>query len=152
MLQEMNPEIVDHIGFVSAPYAEDAAPVTPIGVWSLGIPANIGEHEDAAWALLAYLSSGVTQQNLALAGNGGFPRLSLLENDAIVEMYPMFPLIAELDSRDELQTWMRPSIAEWDAMADVIGTVFHRMLEGEISPEVAVSIVQDELEEILPDS
>jgi len=52
LVEAINPDIVPHIGFVAAPHAPDADPVTPIGTWSLGIPSNIGERQELAWLFL----------------------------------------------------------------------------------------------------
>lgn len=135
-----NPSIVDNTGFIAPPFA--AAPVTPLGVWSLGIPANIGERERVAWEFLVYIESEATLKQLAEYGNGGMPRYAILRDDRLIALYPAFPLVDQLYRDDSLQTWMRPAVPQWTALADILGTVYHDMLRGLLEPEEAAREAQ----------
>jgi len=130
------------VNYTGAPHAPDVDAVTPMGVWSLGIPSNIGDRQDVAWAFLSWLTSSETEILLAEFGNGGMPRYSVLENDAFAERYPAFGVVAELSEDGVLQDWMRPAVPQWAAMADVLGTVYHNMLRGRITAEEAAQEVQ----------
>lgn len=135
-------DVVRQVDYLAAPHAPNAEAVTPIGAWSLGIPANIGEREAEAWRFLAWLSSPEIQHLLAINGNGGMPRLSLLADPALAELYPAFPVVAALAERDELKDWMRPAIAQWPALEVILGTVFHDMLRGQLTPAQAIAEAQ----------
>lgn len=131
------------VGYAPPPHQRGKPPITPIGTWSLGIPGNLSsERQDAAWEALAWLSTGSTQTRLAELGNGGAPRYSVIENPQLIRRYPAFPTIATLATNDELQTWMRPAVPEWTALAEVMGTVYHDMLRGNLSPEEATQEAQ----------
>lgn len=136
------PEVVGEVVYLPAPHAPNADPVTPIGAWSLGIPANIGERESEAWRFLAWLSSPEIQHLLAVYGNGGVPRLSLLHDEALAQRYPYFPVIAALAESGELDDWMRPALPQWPQLEVILGTVFHDMLRGQLTPAQAVIEVQ----------
>lgn len=132
----------DHVGYAAPPHASGAAPVTPMGAWSLGIPANIGERRELAWRFLAWLSSQEQGRSLAIYGNGGMPRLSLLRDPELAARYPTFPLVSRLSAEGQLADWMRPPVPEWNELADVLGTVYHDMLRGELTPEQAAALAQ----------
>ncbi|MFW5748588.1 MAG: ABC transporter substrate-binding protein [Chloroflexota bacterium] len=137
------------VGYAAAPHAPGADPVTPLGTWSLGIPANIGDRAALAWDFLAWLTSADIQVLLAESGNSGPTRYSLLQNDALTERYATFPLIARLDNVSQLQDWMRPTIPQSAQLAEIMGTVFHDMLRGEYSPQEATALAQQEAEALL---
>ncbi len=149
LAEAINPDIIPLTGFVAAPHAPDAPPVTPMGTWSLGIPSNIGERQEIAWWFLEWLSSPQQQRRLAQAGNAGFPRYTLADDLALTARYPHFPLIAALDRENRLASWMRPQIPQWNAMAEILGAVFSDMLRGELSAQQAVTLAQDQLETLL---
>jgi multiple sugar transport system substrate-binding protein len=134
----------EQVGYAPAPHAPDAPAVTPLGTWSLAIPANVSDRADLAWAVLEQFASAPVQQQLAENGNGGMPRTALLQDAALIERYPTFPLVWELNERDELQSWMRPPVAEWPPLEIIVGTVFHDMLRGQLTPEEATAQVQQE--------
>lgn len=139
---EPTSQVAGLVGYVGAPYEASSQAVTPMGVWSVGIPANIGEREAIAWEFLQWLTSADTQQLLADFGNGGMPRYSVLENPEFVERYPAFPVVAQLSEADELNDWMRPSVPQWSAMAEILGTVYHDMLRGRMTPAEAAAQAQ----------
>jgi multiple sugar transport system substrate-binding protein len=129
-------------GYTAAPYAPDIAPATPLGVWSLGIPANIGERTDIATQGLALLTEPATLRLLAQAGNGGMPRLSLLQDDDLQSTYPTFAPVLQLSQDGAIATWMRPSIPQWTELANIMGSVFHDMLRGNYTPAEATAEAQ----------
>lgn len=149
LVEAMNPDLLEHIGFVAAPHAPDSAPVTPIGVWSLGIPSNVETNQHIAWMFLEWLSAPQQQARLAKAGNAGVPRYTLAEDHDLTARYKHFTLIAALDRQKQLASWMRPEIPQWNAMAEIISAVFSDMLRGELSAQQAVTLAQSQLEALL---
>jgi len=135
-----------NVGYAAAPHAPGAAPVTPLGTWSLGIPANVGERRDLAWRFLAWLTSPDTERLLAAYGNAGTPRMSLLNDPQLAERYPAFPLVARLSAEGQLADWMRPAVPQWDGLAEILGTAYHDMLRGELTPEEAAAVAQSRAE------
>lgn len=140
--------IAGKIGYTGAPHAPGVTPVTPIGTWSLGIPANIGAREQIAWEFLEWLSSEDIQYLLAQNGNGGIPRAAWLQDDSLQALYPSFSTTYYLHLTFELQDWMRPPVPQWHQLENLLGTVYHDMLRGEITAQEAVSMVQQRAERI----
>lgn len=140
--EESGSTMVGKIGYAAAPHAPGEAPVTPVGTWSLGIPANIGPRRELAWRTLAWLTSRPSLELLARYGHGGMPRKSLLRNPELQRRYPVFALVDQLGQAHQLQDWMRPSVPQWPQLADILGTTYHDMLLGQLTPEQAAALAQ----------
>ena len=138
--------VAGNVGYAGAPYASDAAPVTAIGVWNLGIPSNIGERADIAWRALEWLTSSEIETLLAENGNGGMARYSILENPRLQALYPAFEVVSQLGSQNQLADWMRPAVPQWPLLADILGTVYHDMLQGDLTAEEAAAEAQRQAE------
>lgn len=140
--EDPTSQVAGKVGYAAAPHAEDSAPVTSMGAWSLGIPANIGPREELAWRALEWLTSPEIERLLAVNGNGGMPRYSILRDPELRARYPAFAVVDTLGSEGLLNDWMRPAVPQWPQMADIMGTVYHDMLNGQMSPEEAATEVQ----------
>lgn len=143
-LAEQDPAslVSGQVVYAPAPHAAGEAPVTPLGTWSLGVPANVGSRRDDAEQFLFWLSEPEQQRLLAQTGNGGMPRLSLLNDKQLIGTYPAFPVVAQLSQTNALSDSMRPSVPQWAALAELLGTVFHDMLNGLLTPEAATALAQ----------
>ncbi|HEX5746977.1 MAG TPA: extracellular solute-binding protein [Archangium sp.] len=138
--------VAGKIGYVAAPHAPGVDPVTPIGTWSLGIPANIGPRGELAWRMLSWLTSRQVLKVLARYGNGGMPRKSLLRDPQLVRRYPVFSVVDQLSQAGQLQDWMRPAVPQWPRLAELLGTTYHDMLLGRLTPEQAAAQAQQQAE------
>lgn len=136
------------VGYGPAPHAPDAPAVTPLGTWSLGIPANIAGRRAMAWRFLAWLSSAEIQRLLAAHGNAGMPRDSLLRDEELVARYPAFTTVTRPEVAAQLDDWMRPAVPEWPHLAEILGTVYHDMLRGDLTPEQAAAEAQARAEQL----
>ena len=65
---------------------------------------------------------------------------------AIAQRYPALQTVARLGSSGQLDDWMRPAVPQWSALADILGTVYHDMLRGELTPEQAAGRAQEQAE------
>lgn len=139
-------KVSGQVGYLAAPHQSDVTPVTPTGTWSLGIPANIGDRSNNAWNFLEFITSPAGLTLLAEQGNGGAPRYSLLNNTELINRYPTFPVMASLGQSNQLDAWMRPAVPQWSQLADILGTVYHDMLLGTLTPAEAAEIAQEEAE------
>ncbi len=135
--------VAGKVSYLAAPHAIAQKSVTPLGTWSLGVPANLGLRHDDAEQFLFWLSAPEQQRLLAEAGNGGMPRMGLLDEKKLVSRYPAFPAVARLSREGVLAEWIRPAVPEWSGLADILGTVFHDMLSGQLSPEAATALAQE---------
>lgn len=147
-LAEEDPRsvVAGRVVYGSAPHHDGARPVTPLGTWSLGIPANIGPRRELAERFLYWISAPQQQRALALAGNGGMPRVAMLQDPELAARHPAFASVASINAAGELGDWMRPAVPQWASLADVLGTVFHDMLAGKLTAEQAVARAQREAE------
>jgi multiple sugar transport system substrate-binding protein len=132
------------IGYAAAPHAPGEASVTPIGTWCLSIPANVGPRRELAWRTLAWLTSRPILELLAHNGHGGMPRKSLLRNPELVRRYPVFAVVDQLGQAGQLQDWMRPAVPQWPQLAEILGTTYHDMLLGQLTPEQAAAQAQQQ--------
>ena len=146
LVEDASSPVAGRVAYEAAPHAPGAKPVTSIGSWSLGIPANIGARRDVAWQFLAWLTSPEIQRWLAQRGNGGMPRYSVMRDPALAQRYPAFATVARLGQSGELADWMRPAVPQWSALCDILGTVYHDMLRGELTPEQAAALAQQRAE------
>jgi multiple sugar transport system substrate-binding protein len=140
--EDPSSQVAGLVAYEAAPHAPGVEPVTSIGTWSLGIPANIGARRDIAWPFLAWLTSSEIERWLAQHGNGGMPRYSVMRDAALAKRYPAFATVARLGQSGQLSDWMRPAVPQWSALCDVLGTVYHDMLRGELSPQQAAERAQ----------
>jgi len=140
--------IAGKIGYVAAPHAPGEKSVTAMGAWHLGIPMNIGARKDIAWKFMEWLTSGATEKFLAIQGNGGMPRYSIMRDATLSKTYPAFSVVEQLGLAGELADWMRPAVPQWPGLADALGQVYHDMLEGKTTPEQAAAQVQKQAESL----
>jgi multiple sugar transport system substrate-binding protein len=143
-LAEQDPAsvVAGNVAYWPAPHAPGEASATPLGTWSLGVPSNLGAQHDAAEQFLFWLSEPAQQHLLAQSGNGGMPRLSLMNDKQLITTYPAFPVVAQLSQTNALSGSMRPGVPQWAALAEMLGTVFHDMLSGQLTPEAATALAQ----------
>ncbi len=149
--QPENSKVSGMVGYTAAPHAPDKPAVTPNGEWSLSIPSNVKD-PDQAWAFLQWLTDTKQLKELALAGNGGMPRYSIMRDPELIKLYPSMPAVDAMAQAGELQTWMRPEIPEWSVLADTYGTVFHEMLSGSLTPEQATAKTQETMDKVMKDA
>ncbi len=144
--EDPTSQIAGLVGYAAAPHAPDEQAVTPLGVWNLGIPANIGDRADVAWQFLEWVTSEEIERLLANEGNGGMPRYSLIRDEALIERYPVFATVDTLGSEGQLADWMRPAVPQWPQLADILGEVYHDMLNGTLTPAQAAEEAQTQAE------
>lgn len=128
-------------GYLPAPHAPGEKARVPLGVWTLGIPANLPpERLAAAERALVWLTSREQLTLLARKGNGGMPRLSLLRDPELIAIYPAFPAVDAM--APQLDDTIRPAVPEWASLADILGNVYHEMIRGALTPEAAAAEAQ----------
>ena len=143
-LAEQDPAsvVAGKVTYLPAPHAKGEQSLTPLGTWSLGVPANLGARHDDAEQFLFWLSEPAQQRLLAHAGNGGMPRMTLLDDKQLISRYPAFPVVSKLSRDHALSDLMRPGVPQWSGLAELMGTVFHDMLSGNLTPEAAIALAQ----------
>ncbi|MCC5845178.1 MAG: extracellular solute-binding protein [Verrucomicrobia bacterium] len=124
--------------YLPAPHAFGRGPVTPLGVWAIGVPSNVQSVPRSVQALEALFHSDV-QETLVRRGNATPGIRSLAEHPELREQFPVLATIAELDANGQLRIEVRPRVPEWDALCEILGTEFHDMLLGKLSVEEAMN-------------
>jgi multiple sugar transport system substrate-binding protein len=132
------------VGFALPPMYNKSPARVPFGQWSLGIPSNLSPAERArAMQLWGYLMSpnGMKQWS-----HPGYSRLIVSPLSESKESLPVethysgvTSALLAVQRHELLDPDIRPAIPQWPELADVLGTVFHDMLRGEMTPEAAVS-------------
>lgn len=98
-----------NVKFVPHPHGPGARTVSPIGGFSMAVPAGLSaERKRASWKVMEYLTRPEMLKWYVLNGNLTSPRFS---TSADPEVQASSSLISEVDAmerRGELQTWPRP--------------------------------------------
>lgn len=138
------------VQFVSHPHGPGARTVSPIGGFSLAIPAGLSpERKKTSWKVMEYLTRPEMLKWYVLNGNLTSPRFS---TSADPEVQAASVLIGEVDGmerRGELQTWPRPPVPEFSDLLGILGDEIHLMLQGERTIEDALARSQNRIDAIM---
>jgi multiple sugar transport system substrate-binding protein len=138
------------VGYVVHPHGPGAAPVSPLGGWSLGIPSNLEKKRiPLAWKVITWLTSPEMMKEYTKHGDCVSPRHSVSQDPGVIADCPVVPVVDAMASKGELADWQRPPVPELQQMVDVLGSVMHEMLAGKRTPEDAVKESQQEIDRIM---
>lgn len=155
----LNPEksaFHDKIAFKTVP----AAPGNPRGYTTgkahysggaMALHAH-SRNPDAAWAFMEWMLGREMADDYALAGTLT-PRVSVLENDAVLDADPSFRQIlpAFLESLEHVAKG-RPMLPESSALMNPVGNAWQEAATGTKTPAQALADAQAEMERILKDA
>ncbi|MDL2257819.1 sugar ABC transporter substrate-binding protein [Eubacteriales bacterium OttesenSCG-928-K08] len=134
-------------GYAKMP-AGPAGAYSGVWGWGFGITSS-SKNKDAAWAVIAYLTSK-QKQNEYVANGGIVSRASMLMDEGEQAKYPYYSAIIEtLEQAAALQAQgygVVLPLPEWAGISDVVGTVGARALVGEISVDEALESMQSQTE------
>jgi multiple sugar transport system substrate-binding protein len=135
--------------YIGAPAEKGVDAVTSVGAWFLAMPSNISEdRKKLAWNFIQWMVSPDVLKFSAKNGNGTMPTYTVMRDPELIKMYPAFPIVDKLGQDGKLQP-IRPPIPEFQQLSDVFGTIFHDMISGKITPEVAVPKAQAEAMKVM---
>jgi len=138
------------VGYVVHPHGPNAAPVSPLGGWSLGIPSNLDKSRiPLAWKVIAWLTSPEMMKEYTKHGDCVSPRHSVSQDSEVASHCPVIPEVDTMASKGELADWQRPPVPELQQIVDVLGSVMHEMLAGKRAPEDAVKESQRQIDHIM---
>lgn len=146
--QHPTSRVTGKVQYLPAPHAPGAPPATPLGVWSLAIPANSARQERAIFFLQWFFQESV-QRELVEVGHGSPSLMTLITDPEIQQRHPVLRTLQELHETEALNFHMRPRIPEWDAIADILGTEFHEMLTGTLTPDAALRQARIRIDQLL---
>lgn len=138
--------IVNRAGLVLAPLSEGVPEEYGFGGWGIGINAD-SDSPDAAWEFIKWITSPDVQKQWVM--NDGAPiRRSTLEDPALIELYPWFPVL--LESFENGDGDYRPRVPEYSIIQDALGVAVNGYLVGEYeSAQEALEAAQAQVEAAL---
>ena len=138
------------VHYAPHPHAPGAHTVSPIGGFSLAMPAGLSsERKKASWKVMEFLTRPEMLKWYVQNGNLSSPRFS---TSADPEVQAKSPLISEIDGmerRGELQIWPRPPIPEFSDILGILGNEIYLMLQGEATPAVALGNAQNRIDALM---
>ncbi|MGG7644194.1 extracellular solute-binding protein [Rhodovulum sp. YNF3179] len=149
---ELNEKSAAHgkVVFAPHPHGPGARTVSPIGGFSLAMPAGLDpDRKKASWKVMEYLTRPEMLKWYVLNGNLTSPRFS---TSADPEVQASSPLIGEIDvmeRRGELQTWPRPPVPEFSDLLSILGDEIHMMLQGAQSIDDALASSQNRIDALM---
>jgi multiple sugar transport system substrate-binding protein len=142
----------DQIGFATLPHDPKHQQVISAGGWSLGIPAN-APNQDNAWQFIKWATSAKGQKAMALVDKFGhqfsdFGRASLYDDADLQKLYPYLPLQLALLKQSNGKI-VRPPAPVYTTLEGIYGLNLNRVLAGNSSPSVALSATSDLFDNVL---
>lgn len=135
---------LDQVGVAALPSGEGGESFSGLGGWNFYISA-FSENQDAAYEFVQFMTAAEQQKFRALEG-GYLPTLQdLYDDQEILDEVPVVDL-----GREALEnTRPRPVSPVYSDMSLRMGEQFNASLNGDISPEEAVTTLQTELQDIV---
>ncbi len=135
----------EQVGVAPLPAAEGGESVSGLGGWNFYVNAAVPqETQDAAWEFIMYITAPERQKLRALEG-GFLPTLTALyEDPEIIDNVPVIRLGGEALQR----TVPRPVSPVYSDMSLEMAEQFNAALNGDVSPEEAITTLQENLQGI----
>ncbi len=138
------------VDFAPHPPAPGRRAVSPIGGFSLAIPAGLGpEREGRAWRMLEYLARPEMMKWYVLNGNLTSPRFSTSADPEVRATSRIIEAVDAMERRGELQVWPRPPVPEFSAIMDILGVEIHRMLTRKATVAEALGAAQSRVDALM---
>src|ERR671932_374413 len=135
----------DQVEITRLPRNEGGQSQSGLGGWNMYINAASKGKLDAIWEFIQFMSAPEQQKFRALKGSFIPTRQTLLDDQEIVDTVPVISL-----GREAIQsTKPRPVSPYYSDMSLRMAEQFSASLQGEVSPEEAVSTLQEELTRIV---
>lgn len=139
--------VVDSFATTLFPHEEGVDPVPPVGGWLMGINSAIEEErKDFAWDYIKWFTSPEIHKEFVLAG-GPPSRVSTLQDDEVREAQPWTDTLFE--SQQLSFADVRPRIPEAFEIIDTVGLYISQAVQGQLSPEEAMSQANEDVAELL---
>ena len=147
---DLHSQVKKRVAFHPHPAGRGGSNLSPLGGFLLAVPANLPE--DRARRAFAAIASMVSSEAMRAHVKNGFPvvpRFSIAADPEVLAGSPLIGIVDRLARRNLLSTAQRPRMPRYAAVEQVLGTVLHRALRGEISDAAALRQAQDEVDRIL---
>lgn len=140
----------DKVGFMPHPCGPSGRNVSPIGGFSLAIPANLAENRvGSAWKVMEYLTRPELMKWVVQNGVLCSPRFSTSADPEVLAYSKMMRVVDRMERQGQVQSWPRPPIPEFSDIVSVLGRNIHRLLTKEASIKDALTDSQNEIDQIM---
>ena len=143
-------QVKKRVAFQPHPAGPGGSNLSPLGGFLLAVPANLPE--DRARRAFAAIASMVSPEAMRAHVKNGFPivpRFSIAADPEVLAGSPLIGIVDKLARRNLISTAQRPRLPGYAAIEQVLGTVLHRALTGEMRDAAALRQAQDEVDRIL---
>lgn len=138
------------VGYLPHPPAQGEKTVSPIGGFSLAIPANLSKDRiGKAWTMMKYLTQPEMMKWYVLNGNLSSPRFSTSADPEVLAFSPLIEQVDRMEKRGQLQSWPRPPIPEFNSITEILGEEIHDMLAKKISVSQALRSSQNRIDQVM---
>lgn len=138
------------VSYVAHPRGPGARRVSPIGGFSLAIPARLNDaRKAAAWKMMEYLTRPELLKWYVQNGNPSSPRFSTSADPEVQAASPLIGVIDGLERHGAVQSWPRPAIPEFSQLLDVLGEEIHALLRRDKPIPQALNSAQNRVERIM---
>ncbi|WP_020680217.1 extracellular solute-binding protein [Marinobacterium rhizophilum] len=138
------------VGYIPHPPGPGAPTVSPIGGFSLAIPANqTADRISKAWKMMKYLTSPELMKWYAQSGSLSSPRFSTSADPEVRALSRIIVQLDDMEKKGQLQLWPRPPIPEFNDIVHIVGEEIHPMLKGEVSIDRALKNAQKRVDSLM---
>ncbi|PRX19653.1 carbohydrate ABC transporter substrate-binding protein (CUT1 family) [Orenia metallireducens] len=140
-------KVVGKVDFAVMPTTDKADSAAMIGNWLLGIPAS-SEHKKEAAKFLKWVTSKKSQKKMALVGGGVPTRVSLYQDQELVEKYRQFP--TQLKSLQH--SVARPRTPLWNKIEDQWGLYLSKIISKELDIDTGLEKANQAIAKIIKEN
>jgi multiple sugar transport system substrate-binding protein len=126
------------------------APVSSIGGFVLGIPANIDpERLNLAWRAMEWLTTPELMKLFVQNGGLVTPRFSVAVDSEVRKLSPVIDAVDQMARDGALHLWPRPPVPEYTGIVGILAREIHAMLRGELSIPTALRNAQAAIDRLM---
>lgn len=118
-----------------------------IGAWLLAVPTT-SKNKEAALDFILFVLERDMQRRLALEAGVPPTRSSVYTDGDVVAKFSWYPI--QLEALKVAQP--RPRLPQWSKIEDILANYIHQALIGELSPEEALRLANEEIASLLRSS
>lgn len=132
------------IGIIPLPYKEGEKVSSCLGGWGFGI-SKFSKHKNACIKFIKYITSYESQKKLHFKSGIVPTRKALFEDEDILKQAPFYFHLYQI----LLLAKPRPVRPDYVQISDILRRYIHKVLLGELSPEIALKKAGSEIKKIL---
>jgi multiple sugar transport system substrate-binding protein len=149
---ELNESCPAHgkVEYVPHPHGPGVKTVSPVGGFSLAIPANLSESRvPTAWKMMEYLTRPELMKWYVQNGNLSSPRFSTSADPEVRAMSNIIERVDAMEKKGQLQLWPRPPIPEFSDMVAILGEEIHALIQGDLTVASALKKAQERVDRLM---